>query len=39
MRRTELDFMGVACEFFCYFLPTQKVVHNLATYPKQCGFN
>ena len=28
MRRTELDFMGAACEFFAYFLATQKVKIN-----------
>jgi histidine triad (HIT) family protein len=25
MRRAELDFMGAVCEFFVYFLATQKV--------------
>ena len=37
MRRTKLDFMGAACEFFAYFLSIQKVVHYFGACLKQCG--
>ena len=39
MRRTELDFMGAACEFFVYFLATQKVkIKNMYNNSMNCIF-